>query len=234
MNCYLPNHLPIQFRFWCNQDDFLIISPATATENYVVDIQEFSLQLCGLQVTPTVISRLETMLAKKMATFHYQKTEFKSFTVPKGQLTYSINNLFGGDLPFETLVCMVKTSAYIGDKTLNPYKFDHFDLKEASMYIQNCQEINYNVSFAAGSEDFVTPYRNLYTTDSGTKFTPGIIGLQEFEGGYMVLRFRLSTAQTIRKNRVQQGTGRLTFKWGTALPDSVTILVYVSSIQNFI
>ena len=226
MNCYLPNNLPVNIRFWPNADEFCLLSPTTSTELYQFKITEMHLKMHGLQVTNEIISRHEAMLANKMATFHYQRSEIKSFTVPKGQQSYSVNQLFTGELPYDVLVGFVQTSAYLGSRNNSPFDFQDFSLSHASLYIESEQEQIYSPSFRDDNLDFVHPYRNLYVTDSGTRFTPGIIELTDYNGGYTILRFKLSTTQTIRTNRVQQGTGRLTFKWEEALKESITVLVF--------
>ena len=84
----------------------------------------------------------------------------------------------------------------------------------------------YNVSFKKNESDYVNAYRNLYLTDSGTKYVPGVVTIDDYSGGYTLFKFTLAPTDTIRENRIKQGTGRLTFTWDAPLSESVTIIVY--------
>ena len=226
MNCYLPSSLPVNWRFWPSNDNFALLSASAMAENYKYQIAEMSIRMHAVHLTEQVISRHEARLASKMAVFHYPRSEIKTFTIPSGQVTYAINNLYSGTLPYDTYIGCVKTSSYIGSRTTSPFEFSHFGLRQVSLYIPQHQEMVYNLSFKENEYDYVNAYRNLYTTDSGTRFTPGIITLDDFPGGYSLIRFRLSTADTVRENRVKQGTGRLTFTWDAPLIESVTVIVF--------
>ena len=225
MNCYLPSHLAIRWRFWPSNDNFALLS-GDLTENYKYQISDMSISMHALQLTEQTISRHEARLANKMATFHYPRSEVKTFTVPAGQINWGINNLFAGPLPYQCIVACVKTSSYIGARNTSPYDFAHFGVSRIGLYLAEHQEMIYNVSFKKNESDYVNAYRNLYLTDSGTKYVPGVVTIDDYSGGYTLFKFTLAPTDTIRENRIKQGTGRLTFTWDAPLSESVTIIVY--------
>ena len=226
MNCFLPSGVDIKIRLWPSSDDFALVVDPGETDNFKFTITECSLRMHGVVPTEDVLSKHNSLLSNRMATFHYQRSEFKSFTVPADQVQTQISNLYAGQIPFETIVAFVDTSAYLGKSSLSPFDFKHYDAEYLGLYVQGYQEIVFQPSFEKDRYDWVNEYRSLYATDQGRKFIPGIISLSEYGGGYSIFRFKLSTSQTVRQNRISEGIGRLSIRFKNKLPNSITILVY--------
>ena len=226
MNCFLPPGLDVKLRFWPSVDAFALVSDVLASENYLYSLEEMTLRVHAIQVCDDVIAKHDSLLSKRMATFHYQKSEFKSFTIPADQRQWQVNNLFNSKIPFETLIAFVDTSSYLGARATSPFNFQHLNIDYLGLYVSGYADLVFQPSFEEGRANWVHEYKSLYATDHGRKYIPGIISLADYGGGYSIFRFKLSSSQTIRTHRVQEGVGRLSIRFSKPLSESVTVLIY--------
>lgn len=226
-NCYLPGHLDIKLRLWPSEDEFALMSDTSMTENYSYQVTEVTLKMKAIEPTTDLVCKHVSLLSQRNAVFHYNRSEIKTYTIPQNVSTWTLGNLWGGPLPYEALVCFIASDQYLGTRTTSPFNFHHFNLEYLNLSLERYQDITYTPQFGdSESKNWVSEYLALYEQDSGKRVHNGIIKYADFAGGYAIFRLKLSASHIIRKNRIQNGVGRLTCRWKVPLPKSVTVLVY--------
>jgi len=130
---------------------------------------------------------------------------------------------------------MVRNDAFSGDGEHNPYNFQHFHLKEISVFAdgQNVQNIKPLEMDYAGTES-VRAYNSLYTGTGRLFYDEGLaIDRVEYPFGYALYTFDLSPDLTDDEKFELLHTGSVRLKFSQRLTDPVTIIIY-SDYQNMI
>lgn len=223
-NCYMPPHLDVKLRLWPSEDKFCLVADSSTTEEYQYKVTECILKMKGIEPTCDLLAKHQALLSTRNAVIHYNRSDIKAFTIPSNVKQWSVSQIWGGPLPYECLVCFVASESYLGSRSKSPFNFGHFNLDYLNLSVEQYQDITFTPDFE--NKNWVSEYLSLYGQDSGKNFRSGMIKLLDFAGGYSVFKFKLSTAQTIRKNRADNGVGRLTMRWSSNLTSSITLLIY--------
>jgi len=128
---------------------------------------------------------------------------------------------------------MVSDSAKCGSYTKNPYNFKNYDVKELGLSIDGAyvpsQPIK--VDFSENGQNFVAAYRDFMACMTAWPEHVGIT-LDRYRKGYTLFVFNLDSDRLpVSKedfNLVKRGSARLELRFGTALPETVSLIVYSS------
>ena len=74
-----------------------------------------------------------------LARYNLTKVELKTFTFAAGSKSLSIDNAVLGPIPKRLLFTMVKNSDFNGSLDSNPYKFQHYDISDFSLFVNGKQ-----------------------------------------------------------------------------------------------
>lgn len=155
------------------------------------------------------------------------------YNLAKGLLNISLENMFSGTRPDRLYVAFVSSQAVAGDFTKNPYNFQHFNITEIALYTDGNpvgnSPIKLNFNDVNGSS-IVSAYVNLFDNASKWLFDGGnAISRQQFaEGGNVIFCFDLEPTfeQGEYITLLKQGNVRIEVQFGTALPETVTAIVW--------
>ena len=104
-----------------------------------VKIGDVSLFVRKFKVDPSVQFDHIKDLERMTAMYPVSRVETKVFSVPKGNRMANQENLFLGQLPKWLVICMIDNKAVNGDKTKNPYNFQHFDADCLALHVDGKQ-----------------------------------------------------------------------------------------------
>ena len=248
----LLNNVGINIKLWQSNDDFRLFSGVSNSEGLVTDykltIVDAVLKVCYLNVNPSTMLGHNEKLKTKVARYPYWKSVVKTFGIPQGSYSFSIEDLFFGSCPNRLVVGFVSSSAYSGDMGKNPFNFQHF-----------------NVNFLEFSLDSVsvpgTPFTPKYVIDpsSGTGTTPvktykngyineylslfkyqypqkdgNFISREEYPGGYALYVFDVKPGTDKHLfSSVVKGHTRLSGRFDKALEEPIVAVVYGSFPDSF-
>ena len=217
------NGVDIKMRLLRSKDSFNLMGDGH------VKIEDVSLFVRKVKVDPSVqldhIKGLERMTAK----YPVSRVETKVFSVPKGNRMANQENLFLGQLPKRLVIGMIDNKAFNGDKTKNPYNFQHFDADYLALHVDGKQ-----VPSKPLTPDFdhglcTRSYASLFT---GTGFMGhdrgNQISCEEYSRGFTLFAFDL-TADLDDGGHfqlVKQGNLRLELHFKTPLPETINVIVY--------
>jgi len=91
------------------------------------------------------------------------RVEFKTFTFSAGSKSLYIDNTVMGPDPKRLLFTMVKNADFIRKMDTSPYKFQHYDISDFSLFVKGKQYPNEGLSLCMDHEKtFVMGYRTLF------------------------------------------------------------------------
>ena len=210
---------------------FGLLEGKTVVDNKVI-IHQAKLFVRRVKVSQAVSLGHQIGLLKQNAIYPYTRSKVVSYAVSKGSLSYSKDNLFSTSLmPKFLVVGMVQGKAYNADPDLDPFKFEHFDVNSVGLYCDG-QSVPYRAAYHPNFKKglFTCDYiRSMIqnTEQLNTNFNNGV-DMGDFKnGGYTFFTFNLTP--DFDMTSVQQARGgnlRLELKFGTALAESINVVLY--------
>jgi len=128
------NGVEINLKFWPNKPSFFL-SSIRLEKGYYFKITDATLNVCMVEVSPAILVGHAAALKESPALYPFHQSDFKAFSIPKGQYEHSIDNIFQGDIPSDLTVALVSSQAYIGSYNKNPFNFDNYDCAYCGFFI---------------------------------------------------------------------------------------------------
>jgi hypothetical protein len=222
---YMLNEVNTRIRLVRSKDAFCLM--AHGATPYKITIVDAVLFIRKVKISPSVFLAHAKTLEHGTAKYPIRRVVCKTFTVPTGNLDACHEKLFSGQLPTRIVIGCVDNAAFNGAVGRNPFNFKHFSLNEIAVYLDGHQQAikPMQTNFAAGQFMYMGMFAGsgkLYRDEGNA------ISRSDFANGYVLYAFDLSPdlAEEGHFNLVKQGGVRLSLKFGTALPNTVTVVAY--------
>ena len=236
-NRYLLNGVTMRLRFTRSKDKFVLMS-SEAEGTFHVEILSAKLLVRKLKISPNLALAHEKILANKPARYPITRVEVKVFHLPKGQKSFTHDNLILGNLPKRICLGIVDNKAFNGDYGLNPFNFQHCNINFLSLHLDGMQIPWAPLKPSFSSDNFVRAYFTQFTGGDGTASNTGnCIDRNDFKAGHALYCFDLtpdlSSSSSHHFNVTRQGNLRVEFGFDTVLPFTGNVIVY-SEFDNVI
>jgi len=119
-----------------SKDTFCLMGDA----HYKVKITHASLFVRKVKLMPSVFLAHAKALERGTAKYPMCRMVCKSFTIPQHYQDVNHEKLFSGQLPTRIVVGLVDNRAFNGNRELNQFNFDHFNLHEIGLYLDGQQQ----------------------------------------------------------------------------------------------
>lgn len=224
----IPSDVGFRLRLVRNKDTFVLMAPGAAP-TFRLQITDCKLYVRKVKLSPSVFVAHAKALELGNAKYPINRAVCKTFTVPAGNLDFCQENLFSGQLPARLVVAMVDNDAFNGTYAKNPYNFKHYDIKQLKLYLDGQPQsiIPLDVDFT--NNLYLRAYLSLFDGTGKLGKDEGIdITRNEYGQGYTIFAYDLTpdTSDRDHLNLCQEGTVRLDARFGTALPNTINVLVY--------
>ena len=153
----------------------------------------------------------------------------KTFTIPRGNLDFTQENLFSGQLPSRLVIGMVDNDAYNGSYEKNPFNFKNYNLTQIKVFLDGQSQVIRPIEPDYTHNQTITAYISMfsgsgkYQKDEGTDITR-----DDYANGYSLYSFDLSPdlGEDDHFNLAKEGSVRVDVKFGTALPNTINCIAY--------
>ena len=227
---YLPSDVGFKLRLVRNRDAFCLMSD-DAQANYKLKISECKLYVRKVKLSPAVFVAHAKALEVGNAKYPIRRIVCKTFTVPQGNLNFTQENVFSGQLPTRLVIGCVDNAAFNGSYALNPYNFKHYNLTQMNVYLDGQQshvikplELNFE------QRQYISGYMTLFAgveklhRDEGND-----LSRDEYGNGYTLYAFDLTADLNDSNDHFQltrDGNVRLDVKFSQGLPNTINVVVY--------
>ena len=226
---YLISQTSLRVKLLPSKPEFAL-NAYGATKDFKIEFQEVILYVPRFTINPSVINGHATGLKRQNAIYPLHHTEVTTYTIPKGQKSYTKDRLFPEGAPKMLMIAMVENEAFNGNIEKNPFYFQHFDLKKLALYRDGVSVPGrpYTPDFA--NLTFLRSYMQTMrtfdypNTDDSNGLTP-----YEFANGYTIFAFDLTSDKQVTAAHRQPITTRnlrleLFFEKDT--PITINVLLY--------
>ena len=226
---YLISQTPMRVKLLPSKPEFALNAYGKAKDFKIV-FEEVILYVPRYTLNPSVINGHATGLKKHNAIYPLHHTEVTTFTIPKGQQSYTKDRLFPDQAPKLLMVAMVDNDAFNGNLSKNPFHLQHFGLNKLALYRDGMSVPGrpFAPDFAKGKilRSYMQTMRtfNYPNTDDTNGLTP-----EEFANGYTIYAFDLTADQELNGTHRQAITSknlRLELFFGAATKETINVLLY--------
>ncbi|XP_034656776.1 uncharacterized protein LOC117894038 [Drosophila subobscura] len=226
----LINNVDLRITFNIEKTAFYLMETDTESSLKILEAQLF---MNHITINPSILLAHHHVLQTKNAIYPYSKVQVKSFTIYPGNNTLSIDNAVIGQLPNFLAFCMVKNKSYSGNRTLNPFNFDHFKIQRFNLMVNGVQVPSQALEFDFSNSENAQSSRgyNMLFRSSGIRhYDRGLqITKEMFDKNSFILAFDLTADHhnsTVCSNLISQGSIRIEGRFSEPLTEAVTCLVY--------
>ena len=117
---YILDSVAINVKMYRSRPEFCLMT-SEATPNFEVVIEDIALQVCKLQVLPSIIMAHAEQLKTTNAKYPFTRTEVRLISISAGSLSFNYNNLFNGLRSIRVVIGFVDSEVAAGSYALNPF-----------------------------------------------------------------------------------------------------------------
>ena len=223
---FLLNGVQLNIKLFPASDAFCLMS--THTDTYTVDIIDAKLKVCTVKVSPNIVVSHNAALSRSPALYPFHKSEIKAYSIPTGLLTWSIDDLFLGNVPDRVIVGLTDSLGYSGSVSKNPFNFQNMNVSFMGFYVDGTSQPSQPFTPDYNTKAYVAPYLSLfqgcgkYMKDEGNYITR-----DDFANGYALYMFDLTSNHSEEVDTLsRKGQTRLSLQFSEPLPTTTTVIVY--------
>jgi hypothetical protein len=146
---------------------------------------------------PLLLAHANVFVMKRKLFHPITNTQIKTFTACSGSQQVSIDNAFLGPIPERILIALVKSTAFVGSASTNPYHFQHYDMTNLVLYVKGVQLPSEPLTIDCSSPfGAIRAYEILFSsTGIHHDDRAHMITLEKFTKGFYILGFDLTPAR---------------------------------------
>ncbi|XP_053204034.1 uncharacterized protein F54H12.2-like [Panonychus citri] len=226
-------HLSVKTVAGASPDGFSLIKyDAADTAKYEIKFEKFSLHIKRVKLFPEAQKSIIAGLEKGPAKYFITRNDTRVFSIPSGQSSASIENVYHGVLPRRILIGLVKDAAQEESIYLDPFEFKHFNTNFISLNVDGnmIPSIPYSPNFS--SNYYMREFINLYRFFGQDEGIPQLnITYDEYGKSSTLFAFDLSPDGSIGAENgtlslIKRGNIRLDIKFSDRLKQSLKVIVF--------
>ena len=189
MSRYLLNEVDVRLKLFQSKHDFRLMS-SVAGKKYKVIITEVMLKAAMVGIHPDILKSHARALKDIPAIYPFNRTDVKTFAVPKGQYNVNLDDIFQGKIPNRLVLGMVSADAYAGDLTKNPFNFKHYNFDFMCLYANGQSVPAKALQPKFSSNTYIEAYQTLFSGMNIDGKDAGIVcSRNDYPKGYTLVVF---------------------------------------------
>lgn len=223
---FLLNGVQINVKLFPASDAFSLMS--THSDIYRIDIVDAKLKLCTVKVSPKIVVSHNAALSKTPALYPFNRSEIKAYSIPAGLLTWSMDDLFLGNVPDRVVVGLTNSLGFSGSVSKNPFNFNDMNVNYMGFFVDGTSLPTVPFTPDYTTNAYVTPFLSLFQgTGKYMKDDGNYIERLDYPNGYAIQMFDLASNHSGEIDTLQKkGQTRLSIQFSQALPSTTTVIVY--------
>ena len=225
---YLLNGVDVKIRLVQSKDAFALMATG-ANPDFKIRIDEAALFARKAKLNPSVQMAHIRALEKATAKYPVRRVDCKVFSIPRGAMSHTHENVYLGVLPKRVVLCCVDNDAYNGAYDKNPFNMKHNGVNFLALYVDGQQVPAKPAQPRFGDGNYVRSYVNLFA-GTGKMFQDEGNDLTRFDfaNGYTLYTFDLTpdACDAGHFNLVQKGNLGVEIHFDQPLDQTVNVVVY--------
>lgn len=225
----LLNHIDVKIKLVRAKDAFALMGE---DDKFKIKIEQALVVVRREKPSTGVQLGHAKALQTSSAKYPILRTYCKSFSIPTGNLTFTQDNVFQGQLPQRLIVGMVDNDAFNGSVKKNPFNFQNYGLNFISCYVDGK-----SVPFKALTPNFesglyISSYFTLFqATGRGSEDSGNDISREDYPNGYTLFGFDLTpdSCPGDHFNIVRNSNLRLEMHFDKPLQNTINVILFTET-----
>lgn len=220
--------MTIRIRLNRSKNAFCLLSPIDGATFKVV-IQEASLHVRKVKIHADTFLGIATTLREANALYPICKVECKAISIPAGQMSFSPDDIFLGQIPKRLVLGLVENTAFNGSYKKNPFRFQHFDASQVGVYVNGESIPTKPLQLNFDQSQYLSGYMSLFHGTGQLFHDKGLqITRAEYPDGYCLYAFDLTPdlSSGIHTSLIKQGNLRVGLQFAKPLPSTVNLILF--------
>ena len=98
-------------------------------------IEDVYFNVCKVAVSPLAMMGHCAALQENESQYPFQRTDIQTWNMAENSYGTTLEDIWQGEVPSHLIIGMVKSEAYNGDFTLNPFMFEHSNTVHAGFML---------------------------------------------------------------------------------------------------
>ena len=222
------NGVTIRLRLNRSKNAFCLLSPTDGADFKVV-IQEASFHVRKVKIHNDTFLGIAAALRHAPALYPIRRVDCKAMSIPAGQMTFSPDDIFLGQVPIRLLLTLVENTAFNGSYKKNPFRFQHFDASQVGVYVNGESTPSKALQLNYDQSQYLMGYMSLFHGTGQLFHDKGLqISRDEYPNGYCMYAFDLSPdlSSGTHTSLIKQGNLRVGLQFAKPLPTMVNLILY--------
>ncbi len=222
------NDMTLRIRLVRSKDAFCLISGAVGAA-YKARIVECKMLIRKVKVSPSIALAHARALETTNVKYPVKRGHVKTYTIPRGNLNHSQEQLFTGDIPSRIVIGIVDNDSFNGRYDRNPFNFKHYSINQVKLFLDGQPQLVRPIETNFATGHFISGYASLFnSTGKYMKDENLDIERTDYHRGYALYAFDLSPdlGDSGHFNLQREGSLRVDLKFGVALPNTVNVICY--------
>ena len=201
--------------------------------NYKIEVKDLHLSVVKYSVNEAILNHYHKTKKTITPTIPYTKNVLKTYPVTRGNYDLSNHNLFYGNrLPERVYIMMVDQDAFNGNKKKSPYQFQHYDMKDACLMVNNVSEPSNPYKLDIENDEFKDLYFQFLENTGTSPFEMDSvdIDIEDYYFGNFILAFDRSPTKDngLYTHKMEGGHLGIRMHCKKPLEQNIQVLVYAS------
>lgn len=207
---YILPGIKIRIRFTQSSANF-VVKCGHKSRQYKFEIQEARFHCRFVQASSQQdLSIIETHKKLGCIRMRFNRTMLKHMHIPQGCTNANLDNIYFGAIPKRLTFAMVADSAFAGHHNQNPFNFQPFGISYLAVYVNGKTIPNPPFQPSWDEGGYIREYfLSLDAMNKTFKSNSYCMGLNEFESGYTIFVFDLTSHRNLENIISDQGTGNV-------------------------
>lgn len=224
----LLNGVGLRLRLNRSKNAFCLLS-AVVGANYKVTISHASLFVRKVKVFADTFVAQEEALQHAPAYYPTTRTECKALSIPAGNMSFTPDDVFLGQIPKRIVLGLVENTAFNGAYNKNPFNFQHFKATHVGVYVNGESMPMKALQLNFDQNQYLMGYMSLFAGTGKLYHDQGnAITREEYPKGYTLYALDLSPDLSAgpHMSAIKQGNLRLGLQFAEGLPCTVTCIIF--------
>lgn len=224
----LLNGVSIRIRLNRSKNSFSLLS-AMGDADYKVVISHASLFVRKVKLYSDTFLAHEAALKHAPALYPFRRIECKALSIPRGNMSFSPDDVFLGQIPKRITIGLVENAAFNGAFDKNPFNFKHFKATQVGVFVNGESVPSKALQLNFEKDQYMAGYMSLFTGTGILYHNQGNeITRSDYPKGYTLYAFDLSPDLSAgpHVSSIKQGNLRISFQFAEGLPSTVNCIIY--------
>ena len=226
----IPSHTDVQITLTPQRSAFALLN-FEAEGEFKLDIKSAKLMVRKVKLYPAKVAEFEKEIARAPIRLPISQTKVTTVSISSGLTAFQQNAIFSGELP-HTIVCgLVANGSYSGSKNKNPFNFQHATLNHIQLKVNELLVPTYPLNPSFDDAKVIEAYETLYDVVGrlGDDWSNGLT-TADYCGGSALYGFTVAQDSLCRGDQPDLiGQIDISLKFGTPLPETMTLVIYSST-----